>query len=114
MADAELEREWADLLDEIETGEPLTEEQKRRIAAVAAAQLARPRTPIDQALTEVAEAVVPPDRSLLSDLDFRVVNETIEILGGGEVIAAVSRSGFLERVARLAEEERRDAGPLHE
>jgi len=111
MTPDELEQERADLLAEIESGRPLTDELKRRIAAVAEVDGAQPRTPFEQALAEVLqETVALSDRTLPPGLDTRVVGETVEILSRGAVVATVNRRALADREAEIVAERARQAG----
>ncbi len=105
MTEDELDK---DLSAAIDSDQPLTEEQKQRIAAWAAAAAAQPRTPLEQALAEVlAETVALADRTFPPGLNIRVAGETIEVLSRGELIATVSRSDLLARAAEIEERQAR-------
>jgi hypothetical protein len=111
MTPEEIEQERAALLAELEADGPLTEDQKRRIAAVAAADAAQPRTPFEEALAEfLGETVALSDRTLPPDLDTRVVGETVEVLSRGAVIGTVNRQALADREAEIAAERARQAG----
>ena len=110
MTPDELEQERADLLAEIESGRPLTDELKRRIAALAAADAARPRTALEEALAEfLGETVALSDRGTLPPgLDSRVVGETVEITTRGAVVGTVNRQALADRAAQIEIDRRRD------
>jgi len=111
MTPDELEQERADLLAEIEADRPLTEEQKRRMAAVAEVDRAQPRTPFEQALAEVLqETVALSDRALPPGLDMRLAGETAEILSRGAVVGTVNRRALADREAQIVAERARQAG----
>jgi hypothetical protein len=116
MTDDELEQERAELLAAIESGEPLTEDQKRRIDAVTAADLARPKTPFEQAFAETLAIVFD-----LSQVEFepgkvatnvRIIDDEwreayLVDLVTGEEVAIVGRfrlDSLLDREAEIAAE----------
>jgi hypothetical protein len=99
----ELEQERADLLAAIDSGQPITQELADRIGAVAAADAARPRPPIIQALAEILDETVSlADGTLPPGLDIVVVGETIQVLSRGRGIATVSRQALAERADQIA------------
>jgi hypothetical protein len=110
MTPDEIEQERADLLAEIEADGPLTEDQKRRIAAVAAADAAQPWTALEEALAEfLGETVALSDRGTLPPgLDSRVVGETVEITTRGAVVGTVNRQALADRAAQIEIDRRRD------
>lgn len=76
----ERERERDALLAEVRSGRPVSAEVKRRIAALAAADLAQPLDPLGEAFVEVlAETVALSDRTLPPGLDVRVTGDIVEI-----------------------------------
>ena len=110
MTAEEVEQERAALLAELDADRPLTADRKGRIAEVMAADLARPRSPFDQALAEVlGETVALADRTFPPGLNVRITGEVIEVLSAGEVIATVSRRALAERADQIeAERDRRE------
>ena len=108
MTPDELETERAALIAKIEAREPLSDDDRKRMAAVVAQDLARPRAPIEEAFAEVlAESVALSDRGYEPGLDWRVVGPNVEILSRGEVVATVSRAGLLERADEIEVARRR-------
>lgn len=102
MTPDELEQERAELLAILAT-EAMTDDLRRRIAAVAAADAAQPRTAFEQAMFEVLqETVALLDRTLPPGLDVRRNGEMIEVVSGGQVVGTVNRSALLEREAQIA------------
>jgi hypothetical protein len=102
MTPDEREEERAALLAELDTPGPLTEDQKRRIADLAAADAAEPLTPFEEALHEVLqETVALSDRTLAPGLNFRLVGEVIEVLSHGEVVGTVNRQAVADREAQI-------------
>jgi predicted transcriptional regulator len=110
MTPEELEQERAELLAALDSPEPLTDDLKRRIAALAAADAARPRTALEEALAEfLGETVALTDRGTLPPgLNTRVAGETVEILSRGDVIATVGRQALADRAAEIEIDRRRD------
>lgn len=110
MTPEEIEQERAALLAELETPGPLTEDQKRRMAAVMAADMAQPLTALDEALAEfMAETVALTDRGTLPPgLNVRAAGEAIEVLSRGDVLATVGRQALLDRAAEIEIDRRHD------
>jgi hypothetical protein len=104
MKPDELEAERAALLADIDAGRPFTDDHRRRVAAVMSADMARPKSPIEQAVRVLLdEAAAATDRDPPPGLTIRDLEaDPLEVLTAtGELYTLIPKASLHDLAARL-------------
>ena len=98
--------ERAQLIAKIDRGEPLTPADYERVATIGAADLARPRTPLGQAVFEVLqEAHALQEGDMAPGLSTHLDGATVTVQDGDmRLVTTVNAAGLLGRADEIAHE----------